>query len=148
MDRTVPTDKEAVDRVIAGGVSSPVRSQVYSWLKQNHVRLAAQFAGVRVQWAVVAARLAELGIVDVDGNPPKAAAVRRTGWRVRRDVAAGNRQATDKRASPPPEPVQAQPVPAQGPLAAARPAPAFDPTEGANEGPALPSFGVSKLRRD
>ena len=148
MDQPVPTDKEAVDRVIAGGVSSPVRSPVYAWLKQNHARLATQFSGVRVQWAVVAARLAELGIVDVNGSPPKAATVRRTWWRVRRDVAAIKRQAADKRAILPPESVQARPVTAQSPAAPVRPAPAFDATEGADEAPATPTFGISKLRRD
>ena len=148
MVQPVPTDKEAVDRVIAGGVSSPVRSPVYAWLNQNHARLAAQFSGVRVQWAVVAARLAELGIVDVNGSPPKAATVRRTWWRVRRDVAAIKRQAADKRAIPPPESVQAQPVAAQVPVAAVRPTPVFDPMEGADEAPATPRFGISTVRRD
>jgi len=108
MDQSVPTDKEAVDRVIAGGVSSPVRSPVYVWMRRNHTRLATQFSGVRVQWAGVAAKLDELGIKDVNGNPPKAASVRRTWWRVRRDVAASKVQAADKRANLPAENVQGQ----------------------------------------
>ncbi len=110
MDQSVPTEKEAVDRVIAGGVSSPVRSEVYVWMKRHHTRLAAQFEGVRVQWAGVAAKLAELGIKDVNGNPPKAASVRRTWWRVRRDVAAGKGQAADKRTTLQPENVQGHAV--------------------------------------
>ena len=148
MNRSTPTDKEAVDRVIAGGVSSPVRSPVYGWLKQNHARLAAQFSGVRVQWGEVAARLAELGVVDVNGNPPKAATVRRTWWRVRRDVAASKRQAADKGATPLPESAEVQPTVTPAPVPVVRQVPVFDATEGADEAPATPSFGISKLRRD
>ncbi len=100
MDQPAPTDKEAVDRVIAEGVSAPARSQVYLWMKRNHARLAAQFEGVRVQWAGVAETLASLGIRDVNGNPPKAASVRRTWWRVRRDVAASKARTAARRADP------------------------------------------------
>jgi len=110
MDQPTPTDKEAVDRVIAEGMSAPARSQVYLWMKRNHARLAAQFEGVRVQWAGVAETLAELGIRDVNGNPPKAASVRRTWWRVRRDVAASKAKAAAKRGEAQIESVQAQAV--------------------------------------
>jgi len=65
---------------------------------------------VRVQWIGVAETLAELGITDVNGNPPKAASVRRTWWRVRRDVAANKAKAAAKRMDAATEGVQGRVV--------------------------------------
>lgn len=120
MSKPPPTDKDAIDRVIARGVGAPGRSSIYRWLWQNHARLAPQFEGVRVSWSGVAETLAELGIMDAGGRPPKAEAVRRAWGRVRRDVSKAReireaREAARSAATSAPDPSPAPVLPGYDP---------------------------------
>lgn len=140
-----PPDTSQLSRLIARGSITAAHSPVYLWLRQNHDGLVAQFGGTRIRWASVAAALVELGVTDANGAPPRAATIRRTWWRVRRDVALAQARSGSK----PPKPAVADVVrPAVAAPVSQEPPrlpPAFDPTEGADEPSPPRRFGISKI---
>lgn len=108
------------------------RSPLLGWLRRNRAELEAQFAINPPRWASVASVLAELGVVDAKGQPPKPAAVRLAWSRVR--------------AAAPPSvvaPVVAPLTPTPAPPL--RP-PAFDPHEGEANAPAAPRFTFNRQK--
>ena len=83
-----PPSADDIARMVATSATATVRSPVYVWLRRNHAVLSAEFADARVNWSQVAAKLAEIGVTDAKGQKPRAEAVRRAWWQVRRDLAA------------------------------------------------------------
>ena len=105
--------KNEVAKVIGGGVTTPTRSPIYAWFWQHHAEILPKLTGVRVRWAAIAERLAELGVTDAAGGKPQAQTVRRAWWQVRRDKEATRERARAKRA----QPVHPDPVPIPGEVA-------------------------------
>jgi hypothetical protein len=65
------------------------RSELYSWMMQNHEQFAAVVAeAVRPNWRAIAEAFASEGLTDADGKPPSAEATRQTWWKVRKAVKA------------------------------------------------------------
>ena len=62
------------------------RSPLYLWFQEHHDELAAGFARNAPAWQPLADFLGKQGVLDVDGKPPTARAVRDAWWRVRRDL--------------------------------------------------------------
>lgn len=92
-----PPAKDDVQRLVASGALTSARSPVYLWLWRNHASLTAQLDSARVNWPTFAAALAELGVLDGNGAPPKAETVRRSWWRVRKAKEAARERAQAKR---------------------------------------------------
>lgn len=139
-----PTDTSQLSRLIANGLITAAHSPVYLWLRRNHDGLLAQFGDTRIRWASMAATLVSLGVTDANGAPPRAATIRRTWWRVRRDVALAQARSEAK----PPKPAVSdvvRPVAAASSHKPASPPPVFDPTEGADEPPPPRRFGISRI---
>lgn len=146
MSRPEPVDTGQLTKLIVSGSITAAHSPVYLWLRQNHDGLVAQFGRTRIRWGSVATTLVALGVTDANGGPPQPATIRRTWWRVRRDVALA--QARSKV-----EPLKPTVADVVHPIAAApasrktpQPPPAFDPTEGADDLPPPPRFRTAKLR--
>jgi hypothetical protein len=71
---------------IEGAVSA--HSPLFEWMLRHHVRLGNLFAGKRVSWKALARQLAQEGLVDKKGQPPKPETLRKSWQRVRQHVAA------------------------------------------------------------
>ena len=97
-----PPSADDIARMVAASATATVRSPVYVWLRRNHAVLSAEFAEARVNWSQVAIKLAEIGVTDAKGQKPRAEAVRRAWWQVRRDLAAAKAK---RQAGKAPEPV-------------------------------------------
>lgn len=76
------------------------RSPLYRWLRARHDAFAELVEETRPNWKGLAEGFTELGLEGADGRWLTAETVRRTWWRVRRDVAA----ARERRAKPPTPP--------------------------------------------
>lgn len=139
-----PPDTSQLTRLIASGSITAAHSPVYLWLRRNHDGLLAQFGDTRIRWASVADTLTALGVTDANGAPPRAATIRRTWWRVRRDVALA-RARSDAKPTKPAVPDVVRPVATAASHKPVSPPPVFDPTEGADEPIPPRRFGVSRI---
>lgn len=92
------------------------RSPLYRWLRARHDAFAELVEETRPNWKGLAKGFTELGLEGAGGRSLTAETVRRTWWRVRRDVAA----ARARRAKPPHPPAA---VPASPPVATRAPPP-------------------------
>lgn len=114
------------------------RSPLLGWMRQHHALITERMNTVRPSWDDIARTLAELGVRDANGQPPKTEAVRRAYHRV---AGALNAKGQRRRRS------KAQIAAAK---AAASPlvpiAPAFDPTEGAFDVKPPPRFKPASLK--
>lgn len=145
MPGSEPSDPGQLSRLIASGSITAAHSPVYLWLRRNHDGLLAQFGNTRIRWASVAATLVALGVTDANGAPPRAATIRRTWWRVRRDVALAQARSETKPHKPAvPDVVRPVAAASVGHRPASPPT-AFDPTEGADEPSPPRRFGISKI---
>lgn len=139
------------------------RSPLLGWMRQHHALITERMNTVRPSWDSIARTLAELGIRDANGEPPKTEAVRRAyhrvtgalnakGQRRRRSKAemavakagASRTPATAPIAAPTPPPPVAPPALAAAPSPPVRPA--FDPTEGAFDPKPPPRFKPASLK--
>ena len=145
MPGSEPPDANQLGGLIASGSITAAHSPVYLWLRQNHDGLLAEFGSTRIRWASVASTLVRLGVMDANGAPPRPATIRRTWWRVRRDVALTRARSESKPSKPVVadvvRPVAAEPISREP----SYPPPIFDPTEGADEPLPPRRFGVSKI---
>ncbi len=125
-------------------------SPLYIAMRDHYDAMIRAFESKRPDWSVLVAGFNELGILDGDGKPPTLRGAQNTWARVKKDLGGKARQGV--KPSPQPAPaIEAPPRPAPlipAPVQLGRLVPAFDATEGADEAPATPSFGISKLRRD
>jgi hypothetical protein len=137
------------------------RSPLLGWMRQHHALITERMNTVRPSWDDVARTLAELGVRDANGQPPKTEAVRRAYHRVAGALnAKGQRRRRSKAqiaaakavtsAERVPAPATATPPGAPPVVAAASPlppiAPAFDPTEGAFDPRPQPRFKPASLK--
>lgn len=95
------------------------RSPVVLWLRQNRADLEAAFAVNAPAWGVIAAYLAESGIMSGDGSPPKAVTVRSAWLRVK---AEAKKKAPAASGAPSPSVVQPIEPPRPAPAAPVAPA--------------------------
>lgn len=68
-------------------------SPVYLWLQGNRQHMAREIARHGMDWTALAARLAQAGVLDRTGQPPRAGTVKQAWYRVRRKVAVGKASA-------------------------------------------------------
>ena len=94
---TPPSAKDDLQRLVASGALTSARSPIYLWMWRNYAGLTAKLDGARVHWPTFAASLADLGVVDGNGAPPKAETVRRSWWRVRKAKEAARDRAAPRR---------------------------------------------------
>jgi len=139
------------------------RSPLLGWMRQHHALITERMNTVRPSWDDVARTLAELGVRDANGQPPKTEAVRRAyhrvagalnakGQRRRRSKAqiaaakAGGVRSpiTTSTATLTPSPAASPAPEAALPPPPARPA--FDPTEGAFDPKPSPRFKPASLK--
>lgn len=125
-------------------------SPLYITMREHHDAMVRAFENKRPDWSALVAGFNELGILDGDGKPPTIRGAQNTWARVKKDMSGKARQAV-KPSAQPASSIEASPrlAPlATAPAQPTRPAPAFDATEGADEAPPTPTFGVSRVRRD
>jgi hypothetical protein len=110
------------------------RSPLLGWMRQHHALITERMNTVRPSWQDVARILAELGVRDVHGAPPKVEAVRRAYHRVagaldakglRRRRSKAQMAAAKAAAAPLPASVAATSEPSPAPMAHPLPAPAL-----------------------
>lgn len=125
-------------------------SPLYIAMRDNHAAMLRAFESKRPDWTALVAGFKELGILDGNGNPPTIRGAQNTWARVKKDLGSKARQGVkpSSRLLASVEPSHHSAPPASGPTQPSRSASTFDATEGADEAPAIPSFGISKLRRD
>jgi hypothetical protein len=70
---------------------SSERSSLFWWMVEHHRELKDGAAGNRFQWEPLSIIFNELGLTDINGNPPKPGTARQTWLRVRRYVAEAER---------------------------------------------------------
>lgn len=100
-----PPAESDLQRLVTSGALSAARSPIYLWLWRNHAALLPKLDGNRVRWTTFAASLAAMGVLDANGRPPQAGAVRRSWWRVRKDKEAARAKVVRPPAPPAPPPV-------------------------------------------
>jgi hypothetical protein len=137
------------------------RSPLLGWMRLHHALITEQMNTVRPSWHDIARTIAELGVRDAHGQPPKVEAVRRAYHRVAGALnAKGLRRRRSKaqiaaaRAAAALAPAVALPNPAAIRHPSAVPAqalvppapPAFDPTEGAFDPKPTPRFKPASLK--
>jgi hypothetical protein len=131
------------------------RSPLLGWMRQHHALITERMNTVRPSWHDIARTLAELGIRDANGEPPKVEAVRRAYHRVagalgakglRRRRSRSQMAAARAAISPASAVAPAQSDPAPMAVASASTRPFFDPTEGAFDPKPPPRFKPASLK--
>jgi len=126
-------------------------SPLYIAMRDHHDAMVRAFENKRPDWSALVVGFNDLGIMDGDGKPPTIRGAQNTWARVKKDFGGGKGRQGVKPSSQAASSIEAllRPEPlAMAPAQPARPAPVFDPTEGADEAPPTPTFGVSRVRRD
>lgn len=99
----IAPDKE-LDRIAATLARTSGPSSLYQWLRRRHDSFAEHVGTVRPNWAALATEFAALGLTDSSGQAATAERVRKTWWRVRRDVALVGRSVPTEGPKEAPEP--------------------------------------------
>ncbi|WP_198368085.1 hypothetical protein [Roseomonas sp. KE0001] len=90
----------------------PGRSPLLDWMRQNHAVITHQLQTSRPRWAGIAQALAQQGVRDAKGQPPKGETVRRAWQRVTAHQTAAGREQRPVRAEATTVPQTAQASPA------------------------------------
>ncbi len=64
----------------------PERSALFYYLYDNHDDIVRAAIGRRIRWEPLAASLKDLALLDGVGGPPTAQTVRKTWWKVRKEI--------------------------------------------------------------
>jgi len=126
---------EELTRIAAVARGGSGRTPLYRWLRARHDDFAALVDENRPSWKALAEGFAEIGLKASGGRALTGETVRRTWWRVQRDVAS----ARARRATPAPPPVVV-------PIARPAPAPPSPPPPPAAS-PAAPGGAQAALER-
>jgi hypothetical protein len=85
-DAVMTTDPRSLKAVLREMSESSERSTLFWWMVENHRQLKASSEGRRLRWDRLSITFSELGLADVNGNPPKPGTARQTWLRARRFV--------------------------------------------------------------
>ena len=121
------TKREDLGDVLNDIACSEERSPLFWWLLEHHAEIAQTAKGRRMRWGPLLKRVLARGLTDGSGKSPTAETVRKTWWKVRREVAqtaeleTANARAAAAKVQPSRLPAAWKPTPAELPRAPAAP---------------------------
>jgi len=81
------TKREDLGDVLGEIACSEERSPLFWWLLKHHAEIAESAKGRRMRWEPLLRRVLARGLTDGSAKSPTAETVRKTWWKVRREVA-------------------------------------------------------------
>jgi len=136
------TKREDLGDVLDEIACSEERSPLFWWLLKHHAEIAQIAKGRRMRWEPLLRRVLARGLTDGSAKSPTAETVRKTWWKVRREVARATEleivkaQLAAAKVQPSRLPATWKPTPVEPTLARAIPRPA--PSTNTDSAPAAP----------